>query len=183
MTDWRDAVTTAPLWKYAIIVGGSFALFLGVGAWLTGSSPLGAVVGAVVAGLVFGAVMTGVVAGFRRRQEQAIGPRSRAELIALNRSARLGKPPEDPALDEAALHLISVRRTALSSGLNRLGPWILAALAALQLMRAIADPGFISIGGTVFFAALAVVSPFATRRQIAKLDRLETAIQARQPET
>lgn len=181
MTDWRDSATTLPSWLYGLVSGGTFAVLLFVGSLLTDNDAILSAIGFVIVGVFFGAVMAFNASNDRREQENTIGPRSRSEVIALNRAVRLGQVPEDPALDEPLLGVIGLRRKAMS-GAGRLGPWIWTVLAVALIISAIDDPDPITICGAILVTVAAVLSPASARRRSARLDRLESAVHARHPE-
>jgi len=181
MTDWRDRSMTVPTWLHGLFSGGTFALLLFIASLITGNDLVVSAITIVIAAVFFGAIMAANASKARREQENVIGPRSEPELIALNRAVRLGRLPDDPALDEPLLGIIGLRRRAMS-GMNRLGPWIWTVLAVLLIVSAIDDPDPVTIGTAVVIVAAAIYSPTSAGRRAAKLDHLEAEVRARHPE-
>jgi hypothetical protein len=129
-------------------------------------------------GVFFGVCMTAWVAIVRRRDGAVTGSLSRSDRVQLNRAARAGEPPADPALDQAALALIERRRGQVRWS-SKAGPWIFGAMALIGVMETVSTHSVVSPCLTVADVGLIIVMRASTARQTTRLDLLERAIRER----
>ncbi|WP_067485700.1 hypothetical protein [Actinomadura hibisca] len=182
MTDLRDSIATVPPWAYFL---GTAVLTTLLAAQLTALLQPDPSLRAVFAtgaafGVLFAAAMTAVLVLMRRREQARIGHLSRGQLIDVTRALRTGEPAADPGLDTATLAQARHRRDQLHVARRR-NPWLYGALAALGVLNAVLNdaPGWYL--ETALFLVLIVLTFVSTPRALARLDALETAVQARSP--
>jgi hypothetical protein len=137
-----------------------------------------ALAGGVVFGVCFSAIITSSAARERRRLRETVGDLRRQDLLALERAARVGEPPADPALDRPMLATLERRRTQLESA-ARTNPWLFGVLAVAGLLRAFAVGEPRVYAGTAVFLVFLIASLKILGMRRARLERLERQIRAR----
>ncbi|MQY04178.1 hypothetical protein ACRB68_22290 [Actinomadura sp. RB68] len=173
-------MATAPARWVFLFTSIPFALIMGLWVWLADRDAGWAfpVIGGLLAGAAFGGLLAFLTQRSLNRDKAATGTGTRGEVLTLNRAIGRGRPPEDPALDEAALTLIARRRRQLRFT-YRWNPLLCAFLAVLALLQALTTPlWYIAVAFWVLMIPATLVS---ARRSQARLDAVETAVRARHP--
>lgn len=165
----QPRLLNAPWWVLALVTGVPFGVAMGVFAGVRdGNLPLALYMGAA-AGVLFGLVMGAVLSRQHRRTRAAMAVAPGRELAVLGAAGK-GPAPADPAVREAALHLLTDQRRQLARW--RVPSLVLfGAFAVLDAVVAIMGNPWLWLGVALFvgLAALQLVAARRVERRIAVL--------------
>ncbi|RAY16861.1 hypothetical protein DPM19_01455 [Actinomadura craniellae] len=137
-----------------------------------------ALVAGVLGGLFFALVMGAFLRIARGRDRAVTGDLSRADAVEVARAGRTGELPAERDLDGPMLDLIKRRREQYRRS-SVSGPLVLGAIALLHVGNALNTGVGWWWAGAALMVTLLVWTRVQAQRNLAKLDRLETAINSR----